>query len=180
MKTTKLEAITKDLEKILADRDKEIKELEPEITKAENILSEIEPKLTAAATAHDLAEFQKLKNQKRDAADALEMLQTRYTQIVNESYITPARREAIEKELNDNFNAAEAAALDRLVKLADEMKQEGDALEDLLLRTNEALQTLKNDVCHDPHGPGAAISKWNTIGFANMASKHELYRLNKS
>ena len=181
-------AVESTVKKILSDRVTETADLAEQVEKETASIAAANKAMEAATTAGDVKAYQKAKADRRDAADAKEMHESRLEALNNKPLISKAD---YEKAVADIY--AEIAALDdqkrqRLAKLSDEMEAEALDLQEAINKANEVLHRLQHEVYRDADRSRNAkgeimilvheekkVEKWNTVNWGKAGVTHYQY-----
>lgn len=192
----KFETLTKTeatVEKLIADREAEIARLHDLVEQDAAAVDAAAADMEAAVNADNIEAYRTAKAAKTNAADVQDMHRRKLQKLETEPYITEAEYKAMLQAVRAEFDTAEAAAWERLVELAGQMKAISDELEAAQRRANPMLAALQDNVCkgigrtRNQRGEimpmaheTAKVEKWEAINYGRRPAENALYKQHKN
>lgn len=153
-------------EKILSDREKELKTLQKKLADLGELITLKTEELEKATNATDLKRYQAVKKELNDARDAQEMNSKRFDNLTKKELISKAEYEESVSAIKALVSDAEKETRQKLVKLSEEMYSEGKKLSEIINEANAILHNYQHDLYLD--GDMVRTAKGDVIPFSNV------------
>ncbi len=165
MEKRTLKTYTDRAEKILSDREKELKTLQKKLADLEELITLKTEELEQATNVTDLKRYQAVKKELSDARDEQEMNSKRFDNLTKKELISKAEYEESVSAIKTLVSDAEKETRQKLVKLSEEMYSEGKKLSEIINKANAILHTYQHDLYRD--GDMLRTAKGDVIPFSN-------------
>ena len=137
------------INKILADRKREIEDLAELVEQDDEAIAKANEEMEAATASGNVKDYQAAKASRRDALDAKEMHESRLKTLNEKPLITKEEYEKTVAGILTEVAAQDDKTKQKLAILSDQMHAEGLALDKAIEEANETLKRLQHDVYRD-------------------------------
>lgn len=193
MNTKKLDSIAADIKKRLTTPQKDVIDLDTQISKLGATISERNAEMEKAVVAGNDAAYIKLKREKADLTDRMEICKRRLDNLQNEPLISEAEYKEMISDITTAGKEIEEETRTELSALAESMESKGNELARVENRVNDLLHTVQdvlfkgNDRRRDSNGqiirnfPGddKRVSYGASIVWSRAAVQHYQYTICK-
>lgn len=188
-----LDSIAADINKLLTSRDKEKADFDTQINKLRADISKLDAEMEKAVSTGNDAAYVKLKREKTDLTDRMEICKCRLDNLQNEPLVSEAEYNEMLSNITTAGKEIEEEARTELAALAELMESKGNELARVENRVNDLLHTVQdvlfkgNDRRRDSNGqiirnfPGddKRVSYGASIVWSRAAVQHYQYTICK-
>lgn len=185
---SKTKEATKRSEQLLQERAASLEQLNTLLAEDQQAINAAEAAIKAATMSDDLQAFRAAKNDLSAAQDALEMHTKRRTVLENGPLITDEEYNKLVSDMIAEIKTIERKTQKRLVSLADQMAEAGQALQDSQQAVNTALRRLQHDIYRDADrtrrngqiiliaSEDKQVDTWETINWSKAPLENDVYK----